>query len=67
MAYNFQARLKYVKLLTEYENVTQKVLFGNTVIAALMAARTYDVISRNCDCSRDGNVRTLGFRNEVRQ
>jgi hypothetical protein len=30
-----------MKLLTEYEGVTQKVLFGNAVLAALMSGRKY--------------------------
>jgi hypothetical protein len=30
-----------IKLLTEYEVVTQKVLFGNAVLAALMSGRKY--------------------------
>jgi hypothetical protein len=30
------------KLLKEYESVTQKVLFGNAVLAALMSGRRYD-------------------------
>jgi hypothetical protein len=32
------------KLLTEYEGVTQKVLFGNAVLTTLMSGRKYDVI-----------------------
>jgi hypothetical protein len=36
VAYNFQTGNK-IKLLTEYEGVTQKVLFGNAVLAALMS------------------------------
>jgi hypothetical protein len=44
VAYNFQIRNNKIKLLTEYEAVTQKVLFGNAVLAALMSGREYDVI-----------------------
>jgi hypothetical protein len=33
----------------EYEDVTQTVLFGNTVLAALMSGRKYDVIHQNGD------------------
>jgi hypothetical protein len=33
-----------MKLLTEYEGVTQKVLFDNAILAALMSGRKYDVI-----------------------
>jgi hypothetical protein len=54
------------KLPTEYESVTQKVLFGNAVLAALMSGRKYDVIPQNGDCSSESNMRTLVFRNEVR-
>jgi formylmethanofuran dehydrogenase subunit A len=50
-----------MKLLTEYENVAQKVLFNNAILAALMSGRKYDVISQNGDCSRESNVRTLFF------
>jgi hypothetical protein len=45
-----------MKLLTEYESATQKVLFGNAVLAALMSGRIYDVIIQNGD---------LVFRNIV--
>jgi hypothetical protein len=38
VAYNFQTAYNKIKLLTEYEDVTQKVLFGNAVLAALMAS-----------------------------
>jgi hypothetical protein len=44
VAYNFQTGKNKIKLLTEYENVTKKVLFGNAVLAALMSGRKYDVI-----------------------
>jgi hypothetical protein len=44
VAYNFQTGNNKIKLLTEYEDVTQKVLFGNAVLAALMSGRKYDVI-----------------------
>jgi hypothetical protein len=40
VAYNFQTGNNITKLLTEYENVTQKVLFGNTILAALMSGGT---------------------------
>jgi hypothetical protein len=66
MAYNFQTGINKTKPLKEYEIVTQKVLFGNAVLAALMSGRKYDVISRNGDCSRERNVRTLVMRNKVR-
>jgi hypothetical protein len=65
VGYNFQTGNNNIKLLTEYEDVTQKVLFGNAVLAALMSGRKYDVIPQNGDCSRESNVRTLVFRNKV--
>jgi hypothetical protein len=37
VAYNFQTGNNKIKLLTEYEDVTQKVLFDNAVLAALMS------------------------------
>jgi hypothetical protein len=37
VAYNFQTGNNKIKLLTEYESVTQKVLFGNATLAALMS------------------------------
>jgi hypothetical protein len=43
VAYNFQTGNNKTKLLTEYEDVTQKVLLGNAVLAALMSGRKYDV------------------------
>jgi hypothetical protein len=49
VAYNFQTRKNKLKLLTEYEVVTQKVLFGDAVLAALMSGRKYDVIPQNGD------------------
>jgi hypothetical protein len=66
MAYNFQTGNNKITLLTEYENVTRKVLFRNVVLAALMSGRKYDVIPQNGDCSRESNVPTLVFRNEIR-
>jgi hypothetical protein len=66
MACNFQTGNNKIKLLTEYEDVTQKVLYGNAVLAALMSGRKYDVIPQNGDCSRESNARTLVFRNKVR-
>jgi hypothetical protein len=38
LAYNFQTGNNKIKLLTEYEDVTQKVLFGNAVLAILLGA-----------------------------
>jgi hypothetical protein len=61
VSYNFQTGNNKIKLLTEYEIVTQKVLFGNAVLAAEMPGRKYDVIPQNEDCSRESNVCTFGF------
>jgi hypothetical protein len=41
VAYNFQTGNNKIKQLTEYEGVTQKVLFGNAVLAELMSGRKY--------------------------
>jgi hypothetical protein len=41
VAYNFQTGKNKIKLLTEYEDVTQKVSFGNAVLAALMSEKKY--------------------------
>jgi hypothetical protein len=45
VAYNFQTGNIKTKLLMEYEGETQKVLFCNAVLAALMSGRKYDVIT----------------------
>jgi hypothetical protein len=45
-----------IKLITEYENVTETVLFGNAVLAALMSGGKYGVIAQNGDCSKERNV-----------
>jgi hypothetical protein len=50
----------------EYECVTQKVIFGNIVLAALMSGRKYDAKSQNADSSRESNARSSFFRNKVR-
>jgi hypothetical protein len=39
--YNFQTGNNKIKLLIEYESVTQEVLFCNAVLAALMSERKY--------------------------
>jgi hypothetical protein len=44
VACNFQTGNNKIKLLTEYEDVTRKVLFGNAVLVALMCGREYGVI-----------------------
>jgi hypothetical protein len=43
-------------MFTEYECVTQKVLFGNVVLAALVSGRKYDVMPQNGDCLGKNNV-----------
>jgi hypothetical protein len=53
MAYKFKSEKNKTSLLKEYESVTQKVLFGNTVLAALIYRGIYDVILQNGDCSRE--------------
>jgi hypothetical protein len=53
--YNFEIGINETKLLTEYENVTHKVLLGNTVLAKLMSVRKYDVIIQNRGCSRESH------------
>jgi hypothetical protein len=35
----------------QYEKVTQKVLFDNDVLAALMSERKYDLTHQNGNCS----------------
>jgi hypothetical protein len=57
VAYNFQGGSNKTKLLMEYENVTQKVLFDNAVLAALICGRKYDVIPVLFYCFRFGNYR----------
>jgi hypothetical protein len=61
MAYNSQIEKKKTILLIKYESETQNVLFCNSVLAALISGRKYDVIHQNGDCSRERNVRTLVF------
>jgi hypothetical protein len=39
----------------EYESATQKVLFGNAVLSALISGRKYGIIPQNGDCSRESN------------
>jgi DUF917 family protein len=53
VAYNFQTGNNKIKLLVEYEGVTQKVLFGNAVLAASMSGRKYDVIPQIGDVVTD--------------
>jgi hypothetical protein len=57
---NLQTGNNKPELLTEYENVTQKLLFGNAVLAALMFEQKYDVISQNGDYSTESKMRVLG-------
>jgi hypothetical protein len=37
----------------QYDSVTQKALFGNSVLASVMSGRKYDVIPQNSDFSRE--------------
>jgi hypothetical protein len=39
MVCNNQVRNNRIKLLTEYENISQEVLFGGVALAALMSGR----------------------------
>jgi bifunctional ADP-heptose synthase (sugar kinase/adenylyltransferase) len=55
-ANNFQTENNKIELLIEYETVTQKVLFRNDVLAALISGRKYDVISQNGDYSRESII-----------
>jgi hypothetical protein len=57
VTYNFKTRRKKIKLLTDYENVTQKELFDNAIFATLMSWRKYDVMPQNDDCSKESNAR----------
>jgi hypothetical protein len=59
VAYNFQTEINKIKLPTEYENVTQNVLFGNAVLVALMSGRKYDVIPQNGDKLKLGIVAAI--------
>jgi hypothetical protein len=53
VAHHFQTASNKIKLLTEYESVTQKGLFVNAVFAAMMPGRKYDLIPQNGDCSKE--------------
>jgi hypothetical protein len=65
VAYNFQTGNNKIKLLTEYEDVTQKVLFGNAVLAALMSGmsdiRAHPILRRLISSCGD-TLRTLFTR-----
>jgi hypothetical protein len=43
-----------MKLLVVYENVTQEVLFGSAILAALMSGRKYDAMPQDGYSSREG-------------
>jgi hypothetical protein len=50
MVHNFQTGNSKIKLLTEYENITQKIIFFcNALLAALMSGRKYDVTPQSGD------------------
>jgi hypothetical protein len=53
VAYNFQTVKNKIKLLTGDRSVTQKGLFDNAVLAALMSGRKYDLIPHSGNCSRE--------------
>jgi hypothetical protein len=65
MAYNFKTTNNKIERLTEYESVTQKVLFGNAVFAALMSGRKKYVIPENGDCSRESSLHTLVSQDKI--
>jgi hypothetical protein len=65
MAYKIQTRNNKIKPFTEYDSVSQNVLFGNAILAALMSGRNMTAYL-NMTTSRESNVRTSVFRNEVR-
>jgi hypothetical protein len=67
MTYNLLTENNKTKLFTEYGSVSQNVLFGNAVLAALMSGTEYDGITQNGDCSRESSVRTLVFRNKMQR
>jgi hypothetical protein len=50
VAYNIETGNNKIKMLTEYETITQRVLFGSAVLAAIMSGRKDDVIPQNDDC-----------------
>jgi hypothetical protein len=62
MFYNFQTGNNKTKLLTEYESVTLKVVFGSAILTALMSGRKYDFIPQSGDCSRESDVHTSVFQ-----
>jgi hypothetical protein len=66
VVYTLQIGKNKIKLLTEYENVIQKVVYKKDVLAANLSLRKYDVISQNDDCSEEINLHTLVLRNRVR-
>jgi hypothetical protein len=62
VAYNFQTGKNKIKLLMEYEDVTQKDLFGNAVLAALMSGRKYDVITQIGDVVTELSMEKIHLR-----
>jgi hypothetical protein len=62
VTYNFQTGSSEIKLLTEYESVTQEVLLSNAVLTALMSGRKYDVITQRQLFKRK-QCAYFGFRN----
>jgi hypothetical protein len=62
VAYNIESENNQIKLLTEYERVIQKDLFGKAVYTALMSGRKYGTISQNGEYSSESYSRTLVFQ-----
>jgi 3-phosphoglycerate kinase len=56
--YNIKNVNKRIKVIKEYENITEKLLLGGAVLAAFMSGRKCDVIPQNGDCSRENKGST---------
>jgi hypothetical protein len=65
MDYNFETESNIIKLLMQYEDATQKVVFGNIVLASFLSGVKFDVMPRNGDCSGETIVLISVFRNQV--
>jgi hypothetical protein len=60
VAYNCQTGNNTIKLVREYESVSQKIS-----LIAFMSGRKY-VIPQNGDCSKERNIHAFIFQNKVR-
>jgi hypothetical protein len=49
---NLQTEKNKIELLTEYQNVTQKVLFYSVILNSMICGRKYDVMPKNGDFKR---------------